>query len=180
MCRLQPGGTLLATGGKDQNVMLWANPPARPDSELPNDNDFPPVVSADGKQLVTVDPVSKKSWLWSTAGTKMAGGVIPIGGKIVGFSTDGKCLASFDSDHVSLQFRLPDGTAPVRVVPLYFTASEKPRFVFAGMSPDQSRFFAIDQAGLIHVWKTETGGLLANDVKGPLAAHSECRAFAVE
>ena len=161
-----PDGKLLATGGKDQNVMLWPAAAAHPQNELPHDMDFRPVFSPDGKWLVTVNPGPGHSMLWRADDRALIAQNLAGGRQIVGFSSDGKCVASFDGDALRLQFWLPHGAAPERQVALEGVRPEKTQFVFAGMSPKEGFFFTIDATGLIHVWNTGTGHLLRS-IKGP-------------
>jgi WD40 repeat protein/predicted Ser/Thr protein kinase len=161
-----PDGKLLATGGKDQNVMLWPAAAAHPQNELPHDTDFRPLFSPDGKWVVTVNPGSGHCTLWNADGRALVTPNLAGGRQVVGFSSDGKCVATFDSDSLSLKFWRPQGVIPERQTALTGASAEKTQFVFTGMSPEQGFFFAIDAAGLIHLWSTDTGRLL-RAIKGP-------------
>jgi WD40 repeat protein/predicted Ser/Thr protein kinase len=161
-----PDGKLLATGGKDRNVMLWPAAAAHPQDELPHDMDFRPAFSPDGRWLVTVNPGSRNSRLWNAADRALITPNLAEGRQIVGFSSDGKYVATFDSDNLSLKFWLPKGVAPEKQTALERVAANKAAFVYPGMSPEQGFFFAIDATGLIQVWQTDTGHLL-RAMKGP-------------
>jgi WD40 repeat protein len=162
-----PDGQLLATGGKDQNVMLWlAAAAAHPQNELPHDIDFRPIVSPDGKWLVTVNPDSGNCMLWNADNHALVAQILADGRQITGFSRDGKSVATFDSENLRLKFWLPKGVVPEKQTALAGVTTNKPAFVYLGMSPEQGFFFAIDATGLIHVWDTDTGRLL-RAIKGP-------------
>jgi eukaryotic-like serine/threonine-protein kinase len=161
-----PDGELLATGGKDQSVMLWPAAAAHPQNDLPHDMDFRPIFSPDGKWLVTVNPVSGNSMLWNADDRALVTPSLAGGRQIVGFSRDGKCVASFDGENLRLKFWLPKGAVPEKQTALEGVTTNKTAFVYLGMSPEQEFFFAIDATGLIHVWNTDPGRLL-RAIKGP-------------
>jgi len=161
-----PDGKLLATGGKDRNVMLWAVAAAHPPKELPHDMDFRPAFSPDGKWLVTVSPGSGSSRLWNADDSTLVARNLAEGRQIVGFSSDGKYVATFDGESLSLKYWLPQGVVPEKQTALERVAANQTAFVYLGMSPEQGCFFAIDATGLIEVWKTDTGRLL-RAMKGP-------------
>jgi WD40 repeat protein/predicted Ser/Thr protein kinase len=160
-----PKGKLLATGGKDQNVMLWSLAAAHPQNELPHDKDFRPLFSPDGKWIVTVNPDSGNCMLWNADDQALVNPNLAGGRRIVGFSRDGKHVASFDGDSLKLQFWLPNGAVPPRETAL--EGVKKMQVVSTGTSPEQEFFFAIDASGLIHVWNTDTGGVLRT-LQGPV------------
>ena len=161
-----PDGQWLASGGKDQNVLLWsADTP--PPADLPRDRNRRPVFSPDGQWLVTVNPDSGNSMLWNAADRALVAERLAEGGAIVGFSRDGKCVATFDGAPLRLKFWRPQGAGPESQTVLEGAATENPRFVFMGMSPEQACFFAIDGTGLIRVWNTGTGRLLSA-IQGPV------------
>ena len=155
-----PDGGLLATGGKDQNTLLWQTAARSPQDTLPHDEDFRPLFSPDGKWLVTVNPDNGNSMLWNADDSTLLKTGLADGGQIIGFSRDGKCVATFDADDLALKFWLPDGGSRPGETPLQKPAEIKAPFAFTGMSPKQEYFFAIDGAGLICVWKTDTGKLV--------------------
>jgi WD40 repeat protein len=161
-----PDGKLLATGGKDQNVMLWPAVVAHPASEVPHDMDFRPIFAPDGKWLVTANPDSGDCRLWNADDRVLAAQNLAGGRQIVGFSRDGKCVATFDNDSLRLKFWLPHGTNSRREVPLEGPTPNRWQSILTGMSPEQSFFFAIEATGLIHVWNSDTGRLL-RVIQGP-------------
>ena len=77
--------------------------------------------------------------------------------QIVGFSPDGKLVATFHPEDMKLRFRLPNGITLQREVPLADTPPERTKLFYAGMSRDEMFFFAIEPSGLIHVWNAQTG-----------------------
>ncbi len=162
-----PDGKLLATGGKDQNVMLWSSGAAHGQMALPHEMVFRPVFSPDGKRIVTAN-LSTDSFMLRNAedGVPLAENLAE-GRQVIGFSPDGKCVATFNSGGWTLNFWLPKGTAPQREVALEGMTAEKTKFSFVGMSPEQSIFFAIDAKGLIHIWNSDTGRLL-REIQGPI------------
>ena len=160
-----PDGKWLASGGKDQNVLLWSAH-APPPAVLPRDRNRRPVFSPDGKWLVTVNPDSGNSMLWNAEDRALVAERLAEGGAIVGFSRDGKCVATFDGDHLKLKFWRPQGVVPENQTVLEGVATENPRLVFTGMSPEQAFFFAIDGTGLIRVWNVDSGRLLSA-IQGP-------------
>ncbi len=162
-----PDGKLLATGGKDQNVMLWQATAAGAQNELPHEMDFRPIFSPDGKWLVTVNPDSHKCVLWQADTQAPVAQNLADGRQIVGFSRDGECVATFDSDNLRLKYWLPAGAVPERQTALEAVTTNKTAFVYLGMSPEQGFFFAIATTGWVHVWNTDTGGLLRS-LKGPV------------
>lgn len=162
-----PDGELLATGGKDQNVLLWPTAPSSSQNELPHDEDFRPLFSPDGKWLVTVNPNNDRPMLWKTENSTLAATNLAEGGQIVGFSRDGKSVATFDSYNLKLEYWLPDGSTPQRESTLQKCININTPFAFAGMSPEQEYFFAIDAEGLICIWNTDTGDLLCT-LRGPV------------
>jgi WD40 repeat protein len=88
------------------------------------------------------------------------------GKQILGFSSDGKCLATFDTENTKLQFWLPDAARPEKEIPLESLTPNTNSFAFGAISPEQKFLFAIDAAGLIRVWDTATGRLLQK-MQGP-------------
>jgi WD40 repeat protein/predicted Ser/Thr protein kinase len=182
-----PKGDLLATGGKDQNVMLWRTAPVNRSIQLPHDMDFHPVFSADGKSLLTVQPHSKTFLLWNAQTGALLSENLANGQAIVGFSRDGTCVASFDPVDWRLNFWRPGATHPQREVGLDGKAPQQTPSVFAGLSPGQEVFFAIDGAGTIFVWNAD-GGHLMRTLKGPsppirnalLSPHGKQLAVSVE
>jgi len=160
-----PDGKLLATGGKDQKVLLWSAVAQSP-HDLPHDMDHNPLFSPDGKWLVTIDPASGRSKLWNADDRTLVAQGLGLGSEIVGFSRDGKLVASFDRDNLKLDYWLPNGLAPERRQPLRTSTSIPAKSAFNGMSPDQAFFFDIDDTGFIRVWNTDTGACI-NAIKGP-------------
>jgi WD40 repeat protein len=160
-----PDGKWLATAGKDQKVMLWSATAQSP-HELPNDMDHNPLFSPDGKWLVTIDPDSGHSKLWNADDRTLVAQGLALGSEIVGFSRDGKQLASFDRENSKLDYWLPNGVSPERRRPLQNPTSIAENSAFNGMSPDQAFFFDIDATGLIRVWNTDTGACI-NTIQGP-------------
>jgi WD40 repeat protein/predicted Ser/Thr protein kinase len=160
-----PDGKLVVTGGKDQNVMLWSSAAARPQKLLAHDKDFRPLFSPDGKWIVTVNPDSGNRMLWNADDQALVTPKLANGRPVVGFSRDGKSVASFDADKLTLIFWLPEGAVPASQTAL--EGAVKMPVAFAGISPGQDFFFAIDATGLIQVWNTETGRLL-RALQGPL------------
>ena len=136
-------------------------------NELPHDMDFRPVFSPDGKSLATVKPVSGNSMLWNADDRALLAPNPADGRQVVGFSRDGKCVASFAGADLRLKFWLPNGAVPQREVALEGMTSNRAPFLFFGMSPGREFFFAIDATGLIPIWNTETGGLL-RAIQGPV------------
>lgn len=161
-----PDGKVLATGGKDHNVMLWSTA-ARPQIELPHDMDFRPIISPDGKRLVTMDHESESSMLWNAEDGLLLARHVATGKQVIGFSRDGTHLLTFDTDNVRLQFWLPQGATPEKQVLLEGLKPTEPASSFYGLSPEQGCLFEIDAAGLIRIWNTDTGGLLRT-IQGPL------------
>ena len=162
-----PDGKLLATGGKDQTVRLWPATPARPPAELPHDAAFRPVCSPDGKWLVTVNPDSGHSMLWQADTRALAAQNLAAGRPVIGFSQDGRSVATFASDRLRLQFWPPQGEVPEREVALESRTLNPAPFVFTGMSPGQEFFFAIDATGSVKLWNTDTGRLV-RVIQGPV------------
>ena len=160
-----PDGKILATGGKDQNVLLWAPTGLPPHDILPHDSDYRPLFSPDGKKLVTIDPLTGFSMLWNAEDHSILNARLADGGHVIGFSPDGKFVATFDSDDWTLNFWPPTGTPANNAVALEH-ASQQESFAFMGMSPEQAYFFAIDATGLIYVWNAGTGKLL-HTMTGP-------------
>jgi WD40 repeat protein len=132
---------------------------------LPHDKDFRPLFSPDGKWIVTVNPDSGNCMLWNADDQALVNPNLAGGRRIVGFSRDGKHVASFDGDSLKLQFWLPNGAVPPRETAL--EGVKKMQVVSTGTSPEQEFFFAIDASGLIHVWNTDTGGVLRT-LQGPV------------
>jgi len=129
--------------------------------------DFRPVFSPDGKWLVTVKPDSGNSVLWNADDRALLAPNLADGRQVVGFSRDGKCVASFMGADLKLKFWLPNGAVPQREVALENVTSNRAPFLFFGMSPGRDFFFAIDATGLIPIWNTETGGLM-RAIQGPV------------
>ena len=161
-----PDGKLLATGGKGRSVRLWPAAGAHPQDELPHDADFRPVFSPDGTWLVTASPGAGGWRLWNARTRLLVATNLANGRHIIGFSGDGKYVATFESDGLSLKFWLPNGVGPQRQTALEGATADKTAFAYLGMSPEQEFFFAIDAAGLIHVWNVDTGRLL-RAMQGP-------------
>jgi WD40 repeat protein/predicted Ser/Thr protein kinase len=161
-----PDGKSLATGGKDQNVMFWPVEARGRQTELPHDMDFRPIFSPDGKWIVTVKPGSDKPMLCNADDGTLVSENFAGGCQVVGFSPDSKYIASLDSGNSNLKFWPPNGTDPEREIKLEGTTPGKARLAFAGMSPKQEFFFAIDDAGVIHIWDADKGRLVQT-IKGP-------------
>jgi WD40 repeat protein len=161
-----PEAKLLATGGKDQNVLLWPAAPKRLRGELPHYGDLRPLYSPDGKWLVTVDPGTRGALLWDADSRVLAAQNLARGRLIIGFSRDGTRVATFDHDRQRLQYWQPNGEIPEKELVLEGTSAGAGQFAFMGLSPGQDFFFAIDAAGRIRVWNTETGTLV-RAMQGP-------------
>ena len=161
-----PDGRLLATGGKDHDVLLWSVGAAHSQKELPYESNFRPIFSPDGKRLVTVDPLSGVSMLWDTEKLIVIDKRLAEGRQVVGFSTDGKLAASFDTPALKLQYWPTGAREPEREVALEDGLAGRRNFVYMGMSPEKESFFAIDAGGLVQIWHTQTGKL-ARILKGP-------------
>jgi WD40 repeat protein len=160
-----PDGRLLASGGKDQQVLLWSTA-AAPQADLPHDMVRRPTISPDGKWVATIDPASGNSKLWNVADLALMGQRPAEGRGIIGFSRDGKCVATLDDDPLRLRFWLPDGVIPERQTVLEGVPTKKPQFAFIGMSPERAFFLAIDGTGRMHIWNTDTGKLVRT-IQGP-------------
>lgn len=161
-----PDGNMLATGGKDENVMLWPAKPPAPETELPHDTDFRPLFSPDGRWLVTVNPATGESALRDARKGDLIDSRLADGRRVVGFSTDSRLVASFDSALCKLNFWKSGGADPALSVALDGLKSSEAQLAYAGMSPEQGWFFVIDELGGIRVWNARTGRLLRG-FKGP-------------
>ena len=161
-----PDGKFVVTGGKDQNVMLWPTDATTRRDSLPHEKEMRSIFSPDGKRLITVTPNSGwTSALWDSD-RALVMQTLANGQRVVGFSPDGKQIVACDGDEHSLEFWRPEAGEPDRRVLLEGVPRESRPFIFRGMSPEQEFFFATDKAGLIRIWKTATGRLLAT-IKGP-------------
>ena len=152
-----PDDRLVASGGKDQNVLLWPATADRPLEDLPHDIAFRPLFSPVGNWLVTVNPDSGVSMLWNANDRTLIQSNLADGQEVVGFSRDGKFVATFGTDDMEMDFWLPEGTTPQRKVMLEKVIPNGTKVVFAGMSPEQGFFFAISDLGVIAIWDTDTG-----------------------
>ncbi|HUC83657.1 MAG TPA: WD40 repeat domain-containing protein, partial [Candidatus Acidoferrales bacterium] len=161
-----PDGNVLASGGKDQKVMLWMAGAHTERAGVPNDNDFPPLLSPDGNWIATIDSGSGASMLWNVNDASLAAQDVAGGNHLVGFSRDGKCVATAEGDR--LEFWHPLGAAPERNTPLQGLSLQRPPFAFSGMSPDEEFFFGIESNGVIRVWNADDGRLAAT-LHGPAA-----------
>jgi eukaryotic-like serine/threonine-protein kinase len=160
-----PDGKLLATGGTDQAAMLWPTTPVGLQDELPHDANYRPIFSPDGKTLVTIDPTTQICKLWDLAQHKQV--TFQNMGYIFGFSRHGKSVITFDDHAWVLQFWLPTANSPSKNVALEGRVEGTSRFDFIAMTPSQDLILAIDPAGLIRIWDTDTGHLL-HAIQGPL------------
>jgi len=161
-----PDGRLLATGSKDQTVMLWPTTVTTRQDELPNEFHSRPLFSPDGQWLVTVDPDTNTSTLWNAGNLSMVRSNLAGGWQVLGFSRDGGELATFDDGKARLEFWRPTDPSPASQTPLAGVATKDGDYAFAGFSPGQEHFFAIDARGMIRIWAADTGRLL-NSIQGP-------------
>ena len=161
-----PDGRLLATGSKDQTVMLWPTTVTTRQDELPNEFHSRPLFSPDGQWLVTVDPDTKTSTLWNAGDLSLVRSNLAGGWQVLGFSRDGGELATFDDGKARLEFWRPTDPSPASQTPLAGVATKEGDYAFAGFSPGQEHFFAIDARGMIRIWAADTGRLL-NSIQGP-------------
>ena len=167
-----PDRQLIASGGKDQSVLLWPAAPAPVLPEIPNDRDFHPFLSPDGKWLLTFQPKTGRGQLWQTSDHALINANIGVGGLTVGFSRDSREVAIFDEAAGRLQFVSHTKDVSTRTVPLAGSAPAAGQFLFAEMSPDQEVFFAVHESGQIRLWDSDSGST-RQTITGPRLAAAQ-------
>jgi WD40 repeat protein len=150
----------MVTGGKDQNVMLWAAAAPQRQVEIAHDDAVRLIFSPDGTSVVTVNPGPEGAYaLWLLPQRTLAAKSLAQRHIIVGFSRDGQKIVAFAEDQRALEFWPTPGETPTRTVALQGLPAAAGEFVIWGTSPERDFIFAIDRQGIARVWNMETGVL---------------------
>jgi WD40 repeat protein len=164
--RFSSDARILASAGKDADVLLWSATPRPQPEPFPHTRWGRPLFSPDGTQLITtLTDDGQPSTLWRLSDHSIL--AVMTNGPAVGFSPDGKCLLHPAWQSPALEcWSIPD-LALVKTVPLEGLQPAAWPFQAIGFSDDWRTGFGISRDGSIWLFDASSGHLLAT-MQGPV------------